>query len=254
MWFWMWPHRCARSFCMASAQKIAGTKRGIKEKSQNWKIAWAVASCKQMMHYTPFGPKEEGAEFHSFSSGRDWGFKFRLYRQCLFLRFFSLHVWFLWCCIRVLFWQTNWTNACVFVHCGLPWQDSPNLEPKINIIPVFSNKFAQNNLQFLSIVGIFLRNMFFWIHFSHMRLCFVSSQIGDGRETKTKRRCHKFLSVQSVWWFWDGCIFFCSAAPCAQHSATQRVQPLQPTLVVWGGHLLGIWRRCQCYAYRGQKF
>ena len=28
--------------------------------------------------------------------------------------------------------------------------------------------------------------------------------------------------------------FFCSAAPCAQHSATQRVQPLQPTLVVWG--------------------
>jgi len=35
------------------------------------KIAWAVASCKQMMHYTPFGAKEEGAEFHSFSSGRD---------------------------------------------------------------------------------------------------------------------------------------------------------------------------------------
>jgi hypothetical protein len=48
--------------------------------------------------------------------------------------------------------------------------------------------------------------------------------------------------------------FFCSAAPCAQHSAPQRGQPLQPTLVVGGGHLLGIWRRCQCYAYRGQKF
>ena len=35
------------------------------------KIAWAGASCKQMMHYTPFGPKERGAQFHCFSSGRD---------------------------------------------------------------------------------------------------------------------------------------------------------------------------------------
>ena len=50
-----------------------------------------------------------------------------------------------------------------------------------------------------------------------MRLCVVSSQIGDGRETKTKRRCHKFLSIRVMVLGWMH-VFFCSAAPCAQHS------------------------------------